>query len=421
MDLSAEPGAAFHELGWEGFLGPVPNDDFEETDGVQVFCPISAQDEDFAADFLGAPPSPPMRPRREPNSPLRSPPHSLLPLSCNGEIAEQVPDASSVVVDTPSPKRRRLSTNSCVKVHCISLAANDHLALDEDMQKKLDEWKAISRNHLKRARWLPAWIFCCAAALASNMSYAENKSKAIVVWKIQSDKERAEIYERALRDGWSKQKAGAPVGNQNARRFPTEAQSVSGMGFLLTWHQEPVRDGRLQALLNRLRRVDVDNIQYERLMTQIREDPCTQTRWAQFQFFLKEIVSREAEVTELSACMEACLNGAEPRYHFHAMISKVKPGVGQDAVPVTLKLCHLKYQGFLPHGQVAKGRGAKVINSVDRWHCYAHIPKAGSIFQCTNYPRGVAFVCKAEWILSQWKQRKLTSDRAREAIIFSRD
>ena len=68
-----------------------------------------------------------------------------------------------------------------------------------------------------------------------------------------------------------------------------------------------MRDGRLQALLNRLRRVDVDNIEYERLMTMIREDPCSQEKWIQFQFFLKEIVSREAEVTELSVCMEACM------------------------------------------------------------------------------------------------------------------
>ena len=28
---------------------------------------------------------------------------------------------------------------------------------------------------------------------------------------------------------------------------------------------------------------------------------------------------------------------------------------------------------------------------------------------------------KAEWILGQWKQRKLTAARAREEVIFSRD
>ena len=30
-------------------------------------------------------------------------------------------------------------------------------------------------------------------------------------------------------------------------------------------------------------------------------------------------------------------------------------------------------------------------------------------------------MCKAEWILSQWKQRKLTAVKAREDIIFCRD
>ena len=94
MDPSAEAGAAFHEFGFDASIGPVPNDDFEETDGVQVFCPISAEEEDMAADFLGAPPSPRGRPAREPNSPLRSPPDTMLPLACNAEIAEPGPRAS---------------------------------------------------------------------------------------------------------------------------------------------------------------------------------------------------------------------------------------------------------------------------------------------------------------------------------------
>ena len=38
-----------------------------------------------------------------------------------------------------------------------------------------------------------------------------------------------------------------------------------------------------------------------------------------------------------------------------------------------------------------------------------------------TYPQGTSFVCKAEWILSQWKQRKLTAVKAREEIIFCRD
>ena len=93
--------------------------------------------------------------------------------------------------------------------------------------------------------------------------------------------------------------------------------------------------------------------------------------------------------------MEACLHGVEPRYHFHAMVSKLKPDVGHDSMPVTVKLWRLKFKGFAPNGQVAKGRGARVVNSVDRGHCYSQLEKVGSIFQSTNYPRGVQFVCKA--------------------------
>ena len=103
--------------------------------------------------------------------------------------------------------------------------------------------------------------------------------------------------------------------------------------------------------------------------------------------------------------MEVCLKGKDPRYHFHAVMSNVKPDVGQEALPVTLKLWPLKYLGFLPHGTFAKGRGGRVITAVDRGHCYVQLEKARSIFQATNYPRCTSSVRKAEWILSQWKQR----------------
>ena len=178
------------------------------------------------------------------------------------------------------------------------------------------------------------------------------------------------------------------------------------MGFLLTWHQKPVRDGRLQALLHKLRRVDVESADYELIMAETRAHDEAEVRWAQFQACLSEKMPCAADVIELSCCMEACLNCSEPRYHYHAMVSKIKPDVGQEAMPVTLKPRHLKYQGFLPHGQVAKGRGMTVISSVDRGHCYAQLYKAGSIWQSTNYPRGEKFVCKAECLLSAWKQRK---------------
>ena len=422
MASSAEAGAAFQDVVWDnGVLGPVPNDDFEEADGQQVFFSIE-DEEAIAEDFFRGPPTPQRRAVVETTLPLRAPPVGLLPLACNGEIAGENIVAAGSVEETPLPKRRRLSGKIPANRGSTPPAPNRPVPLTPAQEEKMKHWKA-QRKNIKRAMWVPAWIFCFAASVlsGSEVSYGEKKSRAIAVWQKQSDEERADLYERALREGWNRGKKGAPAGNQNARRNQEEPKSISGMGFLLTWHQEPVREGRLQALLNRLRRVDVESAEYERVMALIQEEPSAKTRWTEFQAFLTEILPRAAEVSEVSCCMEACLNGVEPRYHFHAMISNVKPDVGQDAMPVTLKLFALKYNGFLPHGQMAKGRGGRVIQSVDRGHCYSQLVKAGSIYQATNYPRGVAFVCKAEWILSQWKQRKLTADRARQEIIFSRD
>ena len=60
------------------------------------------------------------------------------------------------------------------------------------------------------------------------------------------------------------------------------------MGFLLTWHQQPVRDGRLQALLHKLRRVDVESADYELIMAETRAHDEAEVRWAQFQACLSE-------------------------------------------------------------------------------------------------------------------------------------
>ena len=73
-----------------------------------------------------------------------------------------------------------------------------------------------------------------------------------------------------------------------------------------------------------------------------------------------------ANVSEVSVCTQACSKGVEPWDQFHVMTSNLKPDVGQDAMTATLKLWPPSRQGFMLHGQYAKGKGMKVINSVDR-------------------------------------------------------
>ena len=270
--------------------------------------------------------------------------------------------------------------------------------------------------------WVSAWTFLQKDQLPAELSYADKRKRGEMAWKQMSASDKIALLESSLRAGWSSGRTrGAPRNNENAKKQYDEPKALSGMGFLLTWHQPPVTRGPLSALLRKLMAADVDSMQYEALMSQVCADKGVKEAWAHFQEFLKVKLPTAAEVTELSVCMEVCMHIEEPRYHFHAMISMVKPEVGRDASPVTLQVWKLRYKDFLPYAQSVRGRGRQVALSVDRGHCYCQLPKVGSLGQFTNYPRGKAFVCKADWILSQWKQRKLTTQVAREEIIFSRD
>lgn len=90
------------------------------------------------------------------------------------------------------------------------------------------------------------------------------------------------------------------------------------------------------------------------------------------------------------------MHSEEPRYHFHAMISMVKPEVGRDASPVTLRVWKLRYKEFLPYAQSGRRRGRQVALSFDRGHCYCQLPKVGSLGQVTNYQRGRVFVSNSD-------------------------
>ena len=294
----------------------------------------------------------------------------------HGGLAAQTPWGEV----TPAPKRRRLSTKSPAWVPAGPAATPPRAPLTDAQQEELEQWKAVDRLNLKRAKWVTAWIFLCSSAL-QNVAYVVKKTRAVAVWRSCSDDEREEIYEKALAAGWLRQRLGAPKGNQNARKPPAAVLTLSGMGFLLTWHAKPVVEDPLRELLLRLQRVSVEDMEYEVLMAQLREDQATQAAWAGFQHFLVEVLPRAGEIKEVTSCMEVCLNGADARFHFHAMVSNVKPEVGRDAMPVTLKMGKLKYGGFLPYPQISKGRGRQVQTSVDRGHCYCQLEKPGPCFR----------------------------------------
>ena len=95
---------------------------------------------------------------------------------------------------------------------------------------------------------------------------------------------KRKILDAALRAGWSSARTrGAPRGNENIKKEYDEPQALSGMGFLLLSHRPPVTRGPLEALLRRLMVVDVDSVQYEQLMTQVRANTGFQEAWAHFQ------------------------------------------------------------------------------------------------------------------------------------------
>ena len=314
VGMSGAAGAvcagAFALDDWSG-SGPVPDDDFEEVDGERVFVPL-AEEEEVAADWFGDEGDAHWPASTESTLPLRSPP-TAFPLASRVESVVRQHHAENSREATPLPKRRRLSTKRSVLGNRSPAKKSPKTALQPSLQALMDEWLQMPYSY-RRARWVSAWAFLAASAVMSGAAtFVEKKARAILEWQKLDDNGRTKFYEDAVRAGWSSKPKGRPTGHQNAKRKAEEPKCVSGMGFLLTRHQEPPEyDSAFGRLLSALRQVDVDGAEYQRLMTELRSLDSARKRWQEFQRFLTDTLERAAVVSEVSCCMEACLNGVEP-------------------------------------------------------------------------------------------------------------
>ena len=103
------------------------------------------------------------------------------------------------------------------------------------------------------------------------------------------------------------------------------------------------------------------------------------------------------------------------------MVSNIHPEVGQYSNLVTLSMHKLRHKGIRAFRSCARGRGISAMRAVDRMHSYCQWPKIGSVWQETNFRRGIDFGCKSNWIMEAWQQRKLAVATARREIIFNRE
>ena len=163
-------------------LGHVPDDDFEEPDGQQVFFSF-AEEEEVAADWFGDEDDAPWPASTETTLPLRSPP-SALPLASSGESAVPQDHVENSLEATPPPKRRRLSTKSPVPGKRSPAKEAPKAPLQPSLQAVMDDWLHLETVAKKRAKWLPAWMFLVAPSVMSGAAtYGEKRNRAIDEWR----------------------------------------------------------------------------------------------------------------------------------------------------------------------------------------------------------------------------------------------
>ena len=274
---------------------------------------------------------------------------------------------------------------------------------------------------LKRATWVSAWRHASASSFPETLSFAQQMKRGCQRFKTLSEEEKQVVFEEALRKGWTPTGAGGQAGNGNSRQDPAHFQALQSSGFMLTWNQPEIQNKRVQMLLKQVQASEPGSAKYEKLMEKVLQEPMFISEWAAFKDFLQQHLPRAGNITEISSCLELSMKAQVPRWHFHTMVSNKHPEVGQDSNLVTLCMHKLRYEGFRPFGSCARGRGSSAVRAVDRMHAYCQWPKVGSVWQETNYRRGIDFGCKANWIMEAWQQRKLTVTTERREIIFNRD
>ena len=217
-----------------------------------------------------------------------------------------------------------------------------------------------------------------------------------------------------MRKGWRPRTVGASQGNLNAAKDPAGATTLVATGILVTWNQPVPANKSLRMLLQQVRTAEPGSPKYEKLMEKVLEHPTLQRKWAAFHQFVLENLPHAGNITEVSAYLEFVLKCEESRCHLHAMVSNQHPDVGNDSKLVTLHMHRLDSRSICPHGSCARGRGRQAIISLARMHAYCQWPKVGSVWQKSNFRRGIDLGCRASLVFDAWQHARCRWQRPAE-------
>jgi hypothetical protein len=142
--------------------------------------------------------------------------------------------------------------------------------------------------------------------------------------------------------------------------------------------------------------------------------------WQAFLLWVRKRVA-ESHATFWSAAMERSLHSTlAGRIHLHVYFSWHGPGAqGVDQTTTDAWV----FDGVRPRVDVnTENRGAfHWLRATQRGHFYCSVHKEGAVHTETNYPPWRLWAPEASWVVSLWKQHKLSHDAYRQLSVKLRD
>ena len=140
-----------------------------------------------------------------------------------------------------------------------------------------------------------------------------------------------------------------------------------------------------------------------------------------------EIRLRELKATEISIAVELSTHSETPgRFHAHCVFSWIKSmasgqGYMTKSKQAFASLMPWSFFGKLPQIRANAAKGRHAVVSMQRAHAYLQVRKTGTLYQWSNFQKGVEFVCPAKWVMHWWQLNKLTAENAKAEILANRD
>ena len=200
------------------------------------------------------------------------------------------------------------------------------------------------------------------------------------------------------------------AGEPNASRGEFCDRRVGHRGGMLTWH------GSWGAHLPDVQAIMSSTASLDEVVQMIKTSAFYKELWRSFQTFITELLGKH-QWPEISITMEVTKKRkkADNLIHFHVAFSdKKRYHKPRDAT-------FFNFVGSKPHFVVLHARGDRQAERArSRLHYYIMTPKAGSVWEETNFHRGCDYLVQSDTIMNLWRLHKLSSEAAKAELISCR-